>query len=72
MKNMAVKYAEDFIKEDLKKFGYDGVYGITPLTEDEVQIFSDIFQIIKCRADKNSWFHICNPLYQTIFDIIIQ
>ena len=22
--------AEEFIKDDLKKFGYDGVYGITP------------------------------------------
>ena len=28
-------------KEDLKKFGYDGVYGITPLTEQELHLFFD-------------------------------
>ena len=33
--------AEEFIKEDLKRFGYDGVYGITPITEDEVHAFFD-------------------------------
>ena len=33
--------AEEFIKEDLKKFGYDGVYGITPLTEQELYSFFD-------------------------------
>lgn len=33
--------AEEFIKEDLKKFGYDGVYGITPLEEWEVHSFYD-------------------------------
>lgn len=33
--------AEKFIKEDLKKFGYDGVYGITPITEEEVHQFFD-------------------------------
>lgn len=33
--------AEEFIKEDLKRLGYDGVYGITPLTEEEVYSFFD-------------------------------
>ncbi len=33
--------AEEFIKEDLKRLGYDGVYGITLLTEDEVHSFFD-------------------------------
>ncbi len=33
--------AEEFIKEDLKRLGYDGVYGITPITEDEVHSFFD-------------------------------
>lgn len=33
--------AEEFIKNDLDKFGYDGVYGITPLTENEVYTFFD-------------------------------
>lgn len=33
--------AEKFIKEDLKNFGYDGVYGITPLTEQELYSFFD-------------------------------
>ena len=33
--------AEEFVKEDLKKFGYDGVYGITPLTEQELYSFFD-------------------------------
>ena len=37
--------AEEFIKEDLKKFGYDGVYGITPLTEQELHSFFDIENI---------------------------
>lgn len=31
--------AEEFIKEDLKRLGYDGVYGITPVTEEEVHQF---------------------------------
>ncbi len=33
--------AEEFIREDLKKFGYDGVYGITPLTKEELYSFFD-------------------------------
>lgn len=33
--------AEEFIKEDLERFGYDGVYGITPITEEEVRQFFD-------------------------------
>ena len=33
--------AEEFIKEDLKNFGYAGVYGITPLTEQELYSFFD-------------------------------
>lgn len=33
--------AENFCKEDIEKFGYDGVYGITPLTEQEVHSFFD-------------------------------
>lgn len=33
--------AEEFIKEDLKRFGYDGIYGITPITEEEVHQFFD-------------------------------
>lgn len=43
MKKYIVDYYETYSKsyeveanskEDLKKFGYDGVYGITPLTEE--------------------------------------
>lgn len=30
---------EKFVSEDLKQFGYDGVYSITPLTEEEVYSF---------------------------------
>lgn len=37
--------AEEFIKEDLKRFGYDGVYGITPLTEQELHSFFDTEKI---------------------------
>lgn len=33
--------AEEFIKEDLKRLGYDGVYGITPIEEWEVHEFFD-------------------------------
>lgn len=33
--------AEEFIKDDLKRLGYDGVYGITPITEYEVHSFFD-------------------------------
>lgn len=33
--------AEEFIKEDLQRLGYDGVYGITPITEYEVHQFFD-------------------------------
>lgn len=33
--------AEEFIKDDLKRLGYDGVYGITPITEYEVHQFFD-------------------------------
>ena len=33
--------AEEFIKEDLKKFGYDGVYSITPISREEVHSFFD-------------------------------
>lgn len=33
--------AEEFIKDDLKKLGYDGVYGITPIEEWEVHEFFD-------------------------------
>ena len=33
--------AEEFTKEDLKKLGYDGIYGITPLTEQELHSFFD-------------------------------
>lgn len=39
--------AEEFIRNDLKKFGYDGVYGITPLTEDELYSFFDTENIDK-------------------------
>lgn len=37
--------AEKFIKEDLKRLGYDGVYGITPITEEEVHQFFDYSNI---------------------------
>lgn len=33
--------AEEFVKEDLKQLGYDGVYGITPIEEWEVHEFFD-------------------------------
>ena len=33
--------AEEFIKDDLKRLGYDGVYSITEITEDEVYKFFD-------------------------------
>lgn len=42
--------AEDFIKDDLKKFGYDGVYGITPLSEDELHSFFDTENIDKWKV----------------------
>lgn len=41
------KEAEEFIKADLKKFNYDGVYGITPLTEAELYAFFDTENIDK-------------------------
>lgn len=37
----SLEEAEEFIKEDLMRLGYDGVYGITPITEDEVHQFFD-------------------------------
>lgn len=36
-----IEEAEEFIKSDLERFGYDGVYGITLLTEQEVYSFFD-------------------------------
>lgn len=33
--------AKEFVQEDLKKLGYDGIYGITPLTEQELYSFFD-------------------------------
>ena len=42
--------AEEFIKEDLKRFGYDGVYGITPLTEQELYSFFDTENIDKWKV----------------------
>ena len=42
--------AEEFIKEDLKNFGYDGVYGITPLTEQELYSFFDTENIDKWKV----------------------
>lgn len=32
---------EAFIKKDLEKMGYDGVYGITSIPEEEVHLFFD-------------------------------
>ena len=37
----SLQEAEIFCKEDIEKFGYDGVYGITPLTKQEVHSFFD-------------------------------
>ena len=37
----SIKEAEIFCQEDIKNFGYDGVYDITPLTEQEVHSFFD-------------------------------
>ncbi len=50
--------AEEFIKDYLKKFEYDGVYGITPLTEDEVHSFFDdgnidSWKVLTADMDKN-------------------
>lgn len=42
--------AEEFIKDDLKRFGYDGVYGITPLTEQELYSFFDTENIGKWKV----------------------
>ena len=45
--------AEEFIKEDLKRFGYDGVYGITPLTEQELHSFFDTESIDEWKVLSN-------------------
>ena len=37
--------AEEFIREDLKRLGYDGVYSITEITEYEVEQFFDTSNI---------------------------
>ena len=37
--------AEEFIREDLKRLKYDGVYSITEITEDEVYSFFDTSNI---------------------------
>lgn len=42
--------AEEFIKDDLKRFGYDGVYGITSLTEQELYSFFDTENIGKWKV----------------------
>ena len=42
--------AEEFIKDYLKEFGYDGVYGITPLTEQELYSFFYIKNIDKWKV----------------------
>ena len=42
--------AEEFIKYDLKRFGYDGVYGITPLSEEELHSFFDTENIDKWKV----------------------
>jgi len=42
--------AEEFIKDDLKKFGYDGIYGITPLSEEELHSFFDTENIDKWKV----------------------
>lgn len=42
-----VEEVEEFVKDDLKKFGYDGIYGITPLSEDELYSFFDTENIDK-------------------------
>lgn len=42
-----IEEVEEFVKDDLKKFGYDGVYGITPLSEDELYSFFDTENIDK-------------------------
>ena len=58
--------AEAFIKEDLKKLGYDGVYGITPLTEEELYSFFDTKNLenwpvlSKCREEQNLDIKISN------------
>ena len=50
--------AEKFVSDDLKQFGYDGVYSITPLTEEELHSFFDTDNIddlkILERQDKNA------------------
>lgn len=33
--------AEGFVKADLIVLGYDGIYGITPLSEDEIDLYFD-------------------------------
>lgn len=47
--------AEEFIKEDLKRLGYDGIYGITPITEHEVHQFFDDSNIDNWKVMKR-WF----------------
>ena len=37
-------------QDDLKKFGYDGVYGITPLSEEELHSFFDTENIDKWKV----------------------
>ena len=50
--------AEKFVSDDLKQLGYDGVYSITPLTEEELHSFFDTDNIddwkILERQDKNA------------------
>lgn len=38
---------EEFVKDDLKKFGYDGVYGITPISDWELLTYFDTENIVK-------------------------
>lgn len=42
--------AEKFIKDDLKRFGYDGVYEIVPLTKEELFSFFDTENIDKWKV----------------------
>lgn len=40
-----IEEVEAFVKEDLEIYGADGVYSVTPITEDEVYSFYDTERI---------------------------